>query len=428
MITKKWFKARGLRFIFQRGNKLLNRYGISPAMAIHRLNESVKMLAELGCAPTFPTPGYVVQRYPQIIHGLEVKGAEIAVHSYDHVDLGALPVPVARQQLERAIRTFERFGIENRGFRCPYLGWSEELRDALPAGMFDYSSNEAICFESDKLDASDKSEFFKAVRGFYRGKVFSENLCLPYTRQNLIEIPVCVPDDLQLHDGMGLGPEEIGLVWGNMLDQIYERGELFTLMFHPELALFLGVPFESLLRKARQYHLPVWVARLREISDWWREKSSFKVEITPVTAGLRLNFTCTQRATILVRGLNPIRSTPIWDGDYHILLVNELEVSAYPRPFVGLAANMPDLTVSFLRDQGYLLDASETARSCGIYLDNDALSKLTNKVELVNYIEKSPAPLVRFWRWPDGAKSALSITGDLDALTLLDYASRFFNG
>jgi len=426
MSLRSWYAARGLRFIFLRGTKLLTRYGMSPAIAIRRLNECVDTLAGLGCAPTFPTPGNVVQRYPQFIRSLEERGVEIAVHSYEHVDLGALPVPMAMQQLERAIRTFEHFGIEARGFRCPYLGWSEELRDALPAGMFDYSSNEAICFELDNQVAGGKSEFFEAVRRFYSGKLFSENVCLPSTRPNLIEIPVCVPDDLQLHDGMGLGPEGIDQEWGKILDQIYERGELFTLMFHPELSAFLGVPFKSLLRRASQFHLPVWVARLREVSDWWREKASFKIVITPVTTGLRLNFTCTPRATILVRGSDTIGSAPIWDGDYHRLQSNVLEISTNPRPFVGIAANAPERTVSFLRDQGYILDASETARSCGIFLDNDTLSKLTNEVELVNYIEISPTPLVRFWRWPNGAKSALCITGDLDALTLFDYASRIF--
>jgi hypothetical protein len=172
----------------------------------------------------------------------------------------------------------------------------------------------------------------------------------------------------------------------------------------------------------------VWVARLREVSDWWREKAKFKIEINPVNTGLLLNFDCSPRATILARGVDNIGSAPIWDGDYHRVQSKVLEVSTNPRPFVGLSANVPERTVSFLRDQGYILDASETARSCGIYLDNDTLSKLANDVELVKYIETSPAPLVRFWRWPNGAKSGLCITGDLDALTLLDYASRIFNG
>jgi hypothetical protein len=269
MLIKKWFEARGFRFIYRRGINLLNRYGVSSAMAIRRLDKCVETLAGLGCVPTFPTPGNVVQRYPQFIRSLEARGVEIAVHSYEHVDLGALPVPEARKQLERAIRTFEDFGVEARGFRCPYLGWSEELRDALPSGMFAYSSNEAICFEFDNPGNGARNEFFEAVRRFYHGKLFTENVCLPSTRPNLIEIPVCVPDDLQLYDGIGLGPEVIGQVWGKMLVQIYERGELFTLMFHPELASFLEIPFQSLLQKASQFHLPVWVARLREVSDWW---------------------------------------------------------------------------------------------------------------------------------------------------------------
>jgi hypothetical protein len=93
---------------------------------------------------------------------------------------------------------------------------------------------------------------------------------------------------------------------------------------------------------------------------------------------------------------------------------------------LGLDSSAPERTVSFLRDQGYILDLGETAPFCGIYLDSSTLGRLSGEVELVNYIEYSPAPLVRFWRWPDGAKSALCVTGDLDALTLGDYASRVF--
>jgi peptidoglycan/xylan/chitin deacetylase (PgdA/CDA1 family) len=426
MITYKWFAERGLSFIFQRGTKLLNRYSMSPGRAIRRLYECIETLAEVGCAPTFPTPGHVVNRYPQFIRSLEDRGAEIAVHSYQHVDLSSLPVPLALQQLEKAMRTFGRYGIEARGFRCPYLGWSEELREALPIGMFDYSSNEAICFELNNLGVGIKNQFFDAVRRFYKGKLFSENICMPSTRPNLIEIPVCVPDDLQLHDGMALNSEGIDQVWCKILDQLYERGELFTLMFHPEMASFLEVPFKSLLRRASQYHLPVWVARLREISDWWREKSNFKIVVNPISSGLRLNFTCTPRAVILVRGINSVGSAPIWNGNYHWWQSKVLEVSTNPRPFIGLTASAPERTITFLRDQGYVLDSSETARSCGIYLDNEALSKLTNDVQIVNYIETSVAPLVRFCPWPNGAKSALCITGDLDALTLFDYASRIF--
>ena len=426
MNLKRWYSARGALFVYQRGANLLDRYGISPARAIRRLENCVEMLAGLGCAPTFPTPGIIVKRYPQFIRRIQDAGAEIAVHSYQHIDLSGLPVSVAMQQLEKAVQTFERFGIDVRGFRCPYLGWSEELRDALPAGMFDYSSNEAICCEPDSLEIGTKNRFFKALHQFYQSKLLSQDVCLPSIRSNLIEIPVCVPDDLQLHDGMDLGTEGVSQVWGKMLDQLYERGELFTLMFHPELASFCESPFGSLLVKARQFPIPVWIARLQDISEWWREKSKYKIEIQPNSKELKLTFDCTPRATILVRGLDLPGSKLIWNDKYSRLLSNNLEVPANPRPFIGIPDGIPERIASFLREQGYFLDTGETAKFCGLILDNDILAKLPNDVELVNYIESSPAPLVRYWRWPNGAKSALSISGDMDALTLKDYVSRIF--
>jgi len=82
--------------------------------------------------------------------------------------------------------------------------------------------------------------------------------------------------------------------------------------------------------------------------------------------------------------------------------------------------------VSFLREQGYILDTGETATRCATYIDAATLAGLRSEVELIDYIEASPGPLVRYWRWPDAARSAMCVTGDLDALTLLDYASRLF--
>lgn len=70
--------------------------------------------------------------------------------------------------------------------------------------------------------------FFETLCQFYKGRPAADTVCLPSTRSNLIEIPVCVPDDLQLHDGLRLGCEEAGPIWIQMLDQVYQRGELFT--------------------------------------------------------------------------------------------------------------------------------------------------------------------------------------------------------
>ena len=87
------------------------------------------------------------------------------------------------------------------------------------------------------------------------------------------------------------------------------------------------------------------------MSRWWREKSSFAVAASRTPAGLHISFTCSERATILVRGLGIRASEPVWDGAYRRLEARELDVPAEPRPFIGLSADAPGQVVAFLREQ-----------------------------------------------------------------------------
>ena len=48
----------------------------------------------------------------------------------------------------------------------------------------------------------------------------------------------------------------------------------------------------------------------------------------------------------------------------------------------------------------------------------------SDKRALIDFIEGSDAPLVRLWRWPNGARCAMSVTGDVDAMTMLDFLRR----
>jgi len=349
------------------------------------------------------------------------------VHGYDHVDLGAYSPAEAEKQLRRATEVFAQKGIEVYGLRCPYLACTDDLLDALPRSMFDYSSNRAIWWDViSSTDADNVTPLFEVPHRFYKPKSALEAVCVPWTRPNMIEIPVCLPDDLQLHDGLQLGPEGMTQAWRQTLHRTHQRGELFVLLFHTELALRCEQPLVTVLREATRLRPPVWIARLREISDWWREKSSFAVAISHLPGGLHISFTCSERATILARGLGTYGSQCAWNEAYHQLRTKELCVPAEPRPFVGLPANAPNHVVSFLREQGYILDTSATATRCDTYIDATTLDGLTSEVELIDYIEASAGPLIRYWRWPAGARSAMCITGDLDAFGLLDYALRLF--
>ncbi len=427
MNINQWYSKRGLNFVIQRASLLLDRYGITPAKAMTRIDDSVTTLASFGCAPTFFTPGIVVNRYPRFIQSLQEKGAEIAVHSYQHIDLSTLMLPQAHDQLNRAISTFQHNGIEAYGFRCPYLSCSDELLQSLPEGLFGYSSNRAIWMDVSTLDQNTgRNVIFNALSKFYEPKNFAETISVPWSYLNMIEIPVCVPDDLQLHDGLSLDRQGISQSWIEMLHQTHQRGELFNLIFHPELGSACKQSFEDLLGQSSKLKPVVWITRMCDITDWWREKSKFGVKIQSTPDGIKIEFKCSPRATILASGLGLDTTQESWDEKYYRVKSETLEIATDSLPFVGLASSAPEHVGLFLREQGYIVDRTEKAMDCGIFIDDDLLAKLPDMVQLIKYIESSAAPLVRYWRWPNGAKSALSITGDLDALTLLDYASRLY--
>jgi peptidoglycan/xylan/chitin deacetylase (PgdA/CDA1 family) len=423
----KWLKPRGFHYIIIRLLSLLQRYGITTTRAGKRIEDSVRQLALHGCYPTFPTPGRVVDHNAGFFRKLQAIGVEFAVHGYNHVDFHNLSHAEAACQFIRASDAFQRNGIQYDGFRCPYLSYTDDLVDAIPADMFKYSSNKAIWWNVVPTDTTNRTTaIFDSLRQFYQAELSEVILSIPRLSHNLLEIPVSVPDDIQLYDGLRLGQEGTKRAWLELLRQTQRRGEIFVLMFHPELFDQCMPALESVLTQARNLTPAVWVTQLREVSRWWCEKSGFRATISFEPSWVRVDFNCSERATLLVRNIVADAQTHTWDGVYEVLDDRSLALPADQHPFVGLSPEFPEPTRSFIEDQGYIVVSSPEARHCTVYLDSAVLAKLDNPVQLIEHIESSPGPLVRFWRWPNEAKSALCVTGDLDALSLVDYASRLF--
>ncbi len=424
MNVSAWLVRRGPRYVFERAAALLDRYGLTSGRAARRAMDCVAMLAEHGCTPTLPVPGRVVDRHPEIIQQLQAAGAEIAVHSYDHIDLSTYSPDRAVRQLVRAAEAFERRGIAVHGFRCPYLGCTDALLDALPAGRFGYSSNRAIWWNVLSAAEPEKvTTVYEVLKGFYQPLSAVDSVSAPWWRGDLLEIPASVPDDLQIYDGLQLGAEGLVHVWRRILEETSARGELFVLLFHPELATEERDPFGDVLRQAASLAPVVWRARLSEVNAWWREKAGFRAEFAETDGVLRFSLNCSPRATVLARGLDDGLPIEHWDGTYRRVRGTSFAVPSTPRPLVG-AGDVPASSVAFLRNQGYIVDTGPDAERCGVYLDAAALRGLPTERSLIRFIETADAPLVRFGRWPDGAGSAMCVTGDLDALSLLDYLSR----
>ncbi len=424
-----WLQRRSPQYIVQRFFKLIRRYGWTTAKARNRVVDCILQLRRYGCAPSFPTPGRVVEQNPDFCRALQQLGAELAVHGYDHVDFHSLTLEESRWQFERALQAYQQAGVTAAGFRCPYLSYSDRLLDALPTRTLRYSSNTAVVWEH----AAEGTEhhttpIFASLSEFYAGVRSDQALTVPHIgRTGLVEVPVSVPDDMQIYDGLRVGRKGLALAWLNMLQQSYQRGEMLTLLFHPELYYLCDLAFERLLIETRSLRPAIWVARLCDIADWWNEKASFAIHLTPNARGMTLDFQCSERATILARHLDLNGRAAPWRGAYQQIHDRQVQLPAAPLPLLGVTADVPAATITLLREQGYLLLEGEQAVKCATCIDGALVARLPSPVALIAYIEQIQTPLIRYWRWPHGYASVLSFSGDLDALSLWDYAARLFN-
>lgn len=428
MNLQAWFKKRGLRFAYQRASSLVERYGIRPQKATARIQHSVQALEECGCKPTFFVPAVVVKRNLPFIRSLQDQGCEIGVHGYQHIDLKNVPPSEGSRQLLKAAVFLADNGLEVHGFRCPYLSSSEELMQELPAEVFRYSSNQAVSWEHTLPRPAGNSVLFETIKTFYQPVPAEGEFCLPGINRGMVEIPVCVPDDLQLHDGQQFSLVEIAETWISVLEKIHQRGELFNLMFHPELAARCEAPFMEVLQTANQPQYNIWVTQLKDVCAWWLEKETFSVTLEKAGGDTWLNLHCSPRAIVLYRNLELQPPGQPWDATYRILATRSVPLKDGHVPIIQLSAGLPVWVGDALKRKGYIFMPGVESQACSLIINQDFLQDIHNPVELERAIENSRTPLVRFWPWPDGQRSALCLTGDLDALSLADYATRLLPG
>jgi hypothetical protein len=89
-----------------------------------------------------------------------------------------------------------------------------------------------------------------------------------------------------------------------------------------------------------------------------------------------------------------------------------------------LEENLPGWVKKSLQQKGYITLTGSEGYDCEIILDHQFLEGVKDPVTLGEKIEALEIPLIRYWPWPDGARSALCLSGDLDALSLMDYSTR----
>ncbi len=425
------FRTRGIPNVLSRANAIFQRFGMTPRKSQKNLETLCRITKKFNCYPSLPATAIIVKRHPQVFKNLVKEGAEIAVHGYTHISYKDLSYEEQCSELEKAMNVFRMHDIPFLGFRCPYISWNEQTLKCVSSKNFLWDSNISILW--DVLDGKD----YDAERWEVLNKILSliyqpyesdKFHSLPRLEENVIEIPVSLPDDEMLTDRLKVtDKKKLENIWSAILNKSYERGELFTLIIHPERVPIFKNIIENILVKARDLNPPIWVAKLGEIAKWWEEKSKYRFSFDKLTADtVKINLDRASKASVLLKNYDgdDFKKFPL--TDYELVDDKSFVLKCKLIPIIGISPGFPSAAEKYLSEEGWLYHKSSERDKFSLYIDENENIDYSNERQISEFVERSQKPLIRIWRWPSGYKSALAITGDIDCLTLIDFFARLF--
>ena len=427
-VTKFLSASRRPRNLLLRVLSILSRFGITARRFRHKLDRYRAVTRSLGCTPTLAVTAVTLRRHARLIRKLSRQGIELAVHGYIHTDYRLLPLEEQSRHFKKAIDAFESCQIPFSGFRAPFLRINGKTPKALSNFGFSYDSSRIIHWNVvDRTRyAKHSSSSYDRLLDFYQPRESQQYLALPRFTNGFVEIPVSIPDDEAMVDRLGItDKKEIAEIWKAILETTYARGELFTMQLHPERILLCENALAETLRQAREHNPSIWIATLGEIARWWKERDEFTLQVNCEGNGrYRVKADCSDKATLLLKNCMANVPATEWSNGYQSISARDFVIETRVRPVIGVALDSSATAVSFLESEGFIVERSHQADDYGIYIDNLAQFQEADEKPLSERVEQSNAPLLRYWRWPHQAKSALSITGDIDSVTIIDFALR----
>jgi hypothetical protein len=415
-------KGKGSLHLLHRAGTIGSRYGLGPGRIERRVATVLELIERFSGRATLPVTAAAVQRNPRALTRFAESGIEFAIHGLYHVDHIGVRAAAQCEQFGRAQRLLTSAGLAPVGFRAPYLRWSDHTLVALRESGFEYDSSQAMHWPFE--GRSDRERYTRAL-AFYDAVSALDLPSLPRMEHGIVRIPYCLPDDEAVVERLRLSPQAIARLWVGMFRSIHERGEVFTLAVHPERIDACADGIAEVLQAASAAWPPVWFARLDELARWWRERSATEIEVVaPVPGLVRVVARGPAGLSIQARGLTIDGAEP-WRGGYALAPSSTVEVRSERRPFIGVHPSSASGLAPFLRAQGYIVESTDDASAHSVFLRIERFVA-GDELGLLSDLERGTVPLVRLGRWPNGAGSALCLTGDLDALTIWDYALRAF--
>ena len=416
--------SKGWRTAWERGMAIARQLGPTETRMARTLTAYLNLLADFDVRPTFPTPATVVARHPRLIAYLHAQGAEIAIHGDVHVDMQALSPEEQRRHIRQAVARFRAHGLPVHGFRAPYLRWNPTLLEALRE-INVYDSSLAVYWDAVPTLDTFAHQRMRRVLLFYGAQTLSPWPLYPVQQQGVLRLPVSLPDDEMLVDRLGWRDSAaIAGVWHHMLTTTHRQGGLLVLQLHPERFFTCADALRQVLIAARTLRPPVWITTMQAVAAWWQARAQAVVKVQPTNGGWHITVEGLANASLLVNATLP-PGHERWDDHWYHVPGPEVTLYSPRRPTIGVTGQVPQAGVEALRAAGYIVEPATGQQA--LVLDTPTWTPAV-QAEVWHRVHTHVSPLVRIAPWPDGARCALCITGDLDAVTWWDFLSRLARG
>jgi len=423
-------QTKGVVGFILRLGMLIRRFDFSG----NKMKEVVRQIKHLGkkykYRPAMFVPGVVLKRHHKLLNHSSHANLEFAIHGYTHKNFKPLGLDEQISEIRRAKDIFEQLQIHAYGFRAPYLSWNGHTGQAVQSSDLLWESNETFIWNGFEKSRPSKLRHFaeKGIHVLYDPLDGHKSVVIPRLQGDIVRIPVALPDDEILIDRLGItDSKKIGQVWGKILESTHQRGDIFVLQLHPERFSICREAMEALLDSALNSERDIWVTGMKEVAEWWKEKSQFEFKFEAVPReGFQVHCRCTDRAVILGRNLPAEASQPVFYRDYRVIKEREfLAKSEGLKPCIGVHPQCSEMLLRFLADEGFPYEVSDNETGYSLFVKEHETFGRENELDLLRRIEESLNPIVRYWLWPDGKRSAFVTSHDLDCVTLTDFLFRF---
>jgi peptidoglycan/xylan/chitin deacetylase (PgdA/CDA1 family) len=423
-IVKYLSESRGVSNSARRLGVISKRFGISPARMRGALRELLAVCDEFGAKPSLEVTACLIERNEAFFASLAERGADLGVHGYVHTDHALLHEQQQFEHLRHALAAFERLTLRPSGFRHPYLRFNNATWRAASRLGFTHASNRSLHWDvlDENIPAEAASAYMKGL-ALYGAQSAANHMSLPRMMAgDILDMPASLPDDEAVLDRLGLEGRDAGRLWLRILDRTHELGELMTLVVHNERVPMTANSLRALLRSARSRS--VWVATLSEINAWWRKRAKWQGRVEQLdSCRWRVHPPRDAEATILVRDARTEPAGEPWHGRWRRIPAGApFIIRSDVSPMLNIDG-LPAPARSFIENEGYaVVSNGGVKRALPVHAPENFSA--ADERALSEAIERTDHPLVRLWRWPNGARSALTVTSDVDAMSLVDFLRR----